>query len=390
MADSSKIGRNILVVGIVLGIGAIGGGYYIYNLPDTDTLDVRMPQAKAADNGLTDEAAQVVRDVSTMRRMVDVAPGLDVAFVPRDKVEGKKVPRYTPLFFAPTIWEVPDAAQKKNIAVDLLAVDPNKPPHPLHTVTAEDGTSKAVPNAWFYTYGIEQNMCDVDAMRQDPDGDGFTNAEEFLAGKDPSDSSDMPSFVAGDTVKLVSVGKKSVHRHLMELSRASSFADNTANVVIFDSSGTQRLRRHEALKPGDKFGFGDEASGPMGKERFTLEKIDTVTDDTGVEAHLVHIRDSYTRLSDATEFDLKEGSRARREVRDTQLKFRVIAGPMKGKPEAEISAQLGETFEIPGFAEVQCQFSEAGDKKTPPKVKVNGDKEYAVPSAEPVPPKKSK
>ncbi len=386
MADTSKIGRNMLLIGSMLGIGAAAVGYYVYDLPEPDTLDVPMPKAQTTPDGLTGEAAQVVQNVTTERRMVDVAPDLDVAFVPRDKAEGKKIPRYTPLFFAPTIWEVPDAAQKKNIAVDLLASDS----HPLHTVTAEDGTPKSVPNAWFYTYGLEQNICDADVMQQDPDGDGFTNGEEFLAGKDPSDAADMPSFVAGGTVKIESVGRPTVHRHLMELSTASSFADNTANIIIFDKSGTQRLQRHEALKPGAKFGLGEEARGPMGKERFTLEKVDTVTDDVGMEVHVAHIRDSYTRLGDAAEFDLKEGSRARRDVRDTLIKFRVVAGPMKGKPEAEVSVQLGESFEVPGFTGVQCRFTDASGKKTQVKVKVDDDKEYIVPSVDSDTPKKSK
>ncbi len=377
----------MLLIGSVLGIGAAAVGYYVYDLPEPDTLDVRMPQAKTTSDGLTGEAAQIESNVTTERRMVDVAPGLDEAFVPRDKAKDKKIPRYTPLFFAPTIWEVPDEAQKKNVAVDLLASDSR----PLHTVTAEDGTSKkAVPNAWFYTYGLEQHICDADVMQQDADGDGFTNGEEFLAGKDPSDAADMPSFVAGDTVKIESVGPSTVRQHRMELSTASSFADNTANIIFFDKGGTQRLRRHEALKPGAKFGIGEKESGPLGKERFTLERIDTVTDNVGMEVHVAHIRDSYTRRSDDAEFDLKEGSRARRDVRDTLQKFRVTAGPMKGKPEAEITAQLGETFEIPGFAGVQCQFSDAGDKKTPVKVKVNGDKEYPVPAADSNSPKKSK
>lgn len=385
MADSSKIGRNILLLGTVLGLGAAAGGYYMYTLPEPDSLNVPMPKVKVKDNGLTDEASQIVQNVATERRLVDEAPGLDVAFVPRDKVEGKKLPRYTPLFFPPTIWQVPDAAQKKNIAVDLLADGS----HPLHTVPAADGASKPVPNAWFYTYGLEQNICDADVMQQDPDGDGFTNAEEFLEGKDPSDASSMPHFVVAGTVKLESVGRKKVHRYTIELSIASAFDDNSATIFIWNDK-EERVQRYDSIKPGTKFGLGNEKDGPLGKERFTLEKIDTLADDSGMGSHSVHIRDSYTRLSNATEFDIKEGKRGRRDVHDTLMKFRVTAGPMKGKPEAELTAQLGETFNVPGFSGVQCQFASAGDKKTPPKVKVNDKEEYDVPSSPVQTPKKSK
>ncbi len=371
MADSSNTGRNFLLVGIVLGVGAAAAGVYVLNTPEPESLDVThivSDSEKAA--ALTQEASQMKENALTERRLVDAAPPLEVAFIPRDKAKGKKVPRYTPLFFAPDIWQVPDAAQKKNVAVDLLAADSK----PIHTAILPDGSSKPVPNGWFYSYGLESSICAADALQQDPDSDGFTNSEEFIAGSDPSDASSMPPFVVGSTVKIETVGDKHVQTFSLELSTASYFDENTANISVFSENG-QRVLQHKELKAGDHFGLGDATSGPMDKNRFTLEKIDKSTDQDGIATYFVHLNDAYTALNDSKQFDLKAGSRNRHVVRDTSVKIRVIAGPEKGK---ELTVQLGQQFAVPGFKDTSCVVTDAGKKKTQVKVSVNGGPELSV------------
>ena len=360
------------MTGIMLGVGAAAAGVYVIRVesPEPDALEVRMTRGDDQASALTQEAAQMKQDALTERRFVDVAPPLEVAFVPRDKAKDKKVPRYTPLFFAPAIWQVPDAAQKKNVAVDLLAPDSK----PIHSVVMPDGASKPVPNAWFYSYELESTISAADSMQQDPDGDGFTNAEEFVAGTDPSSARSMPPFVVGDTVKIESVGEKEVQAFQLELSTASYFDENSANISVFSENG-QRVLQHKELTAGKHFGFGDAASGPMGKNRFTLEKIDKTTEQDGISTYYVHVSDAYTTLSDGKQFDLKAGSRNRRTVRDISVKFRVTAGPEKGK---ELTVQLGQQFEVPGFKGTTCEVKDAGKKKTQVKVSVNGGPELSV------------
>lgn len=382
MANSSNTGRNFLLAGFVLGLGAAAAGIYVLNSPEPESLAVGMENSDSKGAALTQEASQMKQDALTPRRLVDVAPPLEEAFIPRDKVEGKKIPRYTPLFFAPTIWQVPDPAQKKNLAVDLLA-DGSRP---LHSIPASGADAKptAVPNGWFYMYGLEDSLCMADALQQDSDGDGFSNGEEFVAGTDPSNADSMPPFVTGDTLKLVTVGEKTVSTHLIELSSASFFDENTVTINIL-SSNEQRIASHKEKKPGETFGLGEEASGPMAKDRFTIEKIDKKSDESGNTTNFVHVKDAYTEVSSAKEFDLMAGSRNRHTVRDITLKFRVTAGPEKGK---ELTVQLGQQFDVPGFKDTHCVVTDAGKKKTQAKVSVNGGSEMSVSADDSTPPEK--
>ena len=49
-----------------------------------------------------------------------------------------------------------------------------------------------ISNAWIQKYGLD--FSDSKLKDQDPDGDGFTNLEEFLGGADPTDPKSHPPF----------------------------------------------------------------------------------------------------------------------------------------------------------------------------------------------------
>ncbi len=372
MANSSDTGRNFLLAGLVLGLGAAAAGIYVLNSPEPESLAVDMENSNSKGAALTQEASRMKQDALTPRRLVDVAPPLEEAFIPRDKVEGKKIPRYMPLFFAPTIWQVPDPAHKKNMAVDLLA-DGSRP---LHSIPASGADAKPtdVPNGWFYKYGLEDSLCMADALQQDSDGDGFSNGEEFVAGTDPSNADSMPPFVTGDTLKLVTVGEKKVSTHYIELSSTSFFDENTVTIFIYSDS-EQRIASHKEKKPGETFGLGGAASGPLAKDRFTIEKIDKKPDKSGNTTNFIHVKDAYTELSSAKEFDLMTGRKNRHTVCDNAFKFRVTAGPEKGK---ELTVQLGQQFDVPGFKDTHCVVTDVGKRKEQPKVSVNGGPEMSV------------
>lgn len=51
-----------------------------------------------------------------------------------------------------------------------------------------------VPNSWFVKYHLEDIMLDSDALTEDPDGDGFTNLDEFNGGTDPLDKNSHPPY----------------------------------------------------------------------------------------------------------------------------------------------------------------------------------------------------
>ena len=379
MANSSDTGRNFLLAGFVLGLGAAAAGIYVLNSPEPESLAVDMENSGSKGAALTQEAFRMKQDALTSRRLVDVAPPLEEAFIPRDKVEGKKIPRYTPLFFAPTIWQWTNREQMKNVAVDPLAVGSPS----LHSIPASGAGAKptAVPNGWFYMYGLEDSLCMADALQQDPDGDGFFNGEEFVAGTDPSNADSMPPFVTGDTLKLVTVGEKKVFSHFIELSSTSFFDENTVTIYIGNPRDNRRIATHKK-KPGETFGLGEAASGPLAKDRFTIEKIDKKPDKSGNTTNFIHVKDAYTELSSAKEFDVVVGNKNRHTVRDIELTLRVTAGPEKGK---ELTVQMGQQFDVPGFKDTHCVVTDAGKRKDQPKVSVNGGADVSVPFSASVP-----
>jgi len=64
-------------------------------------------------------------------------------------------------------------------SVDLLKGDPVHPP---------------IPNTWWLEHRLDPGY--ADAPDRDPDGDGFTNLEEYKAGTDPNDPKSYPSLIA--------------------------------------------------------------------------------------------------------------------------------------------------------------------------------------------------
>ena len=68
-----------------------------------------------------------------------------------------------------------------------------------------DSDSDGLPDDWETKYGLDVAQNDADA---DKDGDGFTNAEEFAAGTDPSDKNSHPDYF--DSLKLALPLKETV------------------------------------------------------------------------------------------------------------------------------------------------------------------------------------
>jgi len=100
----------------------------------------------------------------------------------REKHEDRAVD----LFISIPLFVTADAP---NRPVDLLRDDPVHPP---------------IPNTWWLENRIDPGY--EDSPNRDPDGDGFSNMEEYLAGTDPNDPESHPPLIS----KLKFVGEESL------------------------------------------------------------------------------------------------------------------------------------------------------------------------------------
>lgn len=143
--------------------------------------------------------------------------------------------------------------------LDLLKMPPVHPP---------------IENQWWVDHRLDVTYSDSPFM--DPDGDGFTNREEYLAKTDPNDPSDV-----GDLIAKLELDKLKSDLWLLEFKAALS---NGGAQLKFTSKkeGERRAQINDPgyskpFKPGDTL-FAEEP----GKERFKLLKIETKKEQAAV------------------------------------------------------------------------------------------------------------
>ena len=132
--------------------------------------------------------------------------------------EKKLDDRNVDLFVSVPLFVTPDAP---NRPIDLLRDDPVHPP---------------IPNTWWLENRIDPGF--EDSPERDPDGDGFSNLEEFLAGTNPNDASSYPPLIA----KLKFVREESVIWAIRP-----SFPDGERNTFRYIDS----LRRENNVGAGN-------------------------------------------------------------------------------------------------------------------------------------------
>ncbi len=137
-----------------------------------------------------------------------------------------------------------------------------------------------IPNRWFLDYRLDIDF--ADSAERDPDGDGFSNLDEFHGKTDPSDEKSHPALIA-----KLSYADQDVASWLL---RWSSEMDDKNVFKCLDSRARGKefgMEMEDAVKIGDvcKFKTVREVECPL-SGRFKLAKIEERTEKnerTGVE-----------------------------------------------------------------------------------------------------------
>lgn len=95
-------------------------------------------------------------------------------------VEGRRQPLFTSI---PYIAR--PATDPATGAIVETLIDPE---------TSQEKIHDPIPNKWFLDYNLRDSLLAVDALTQDPDGDGFSNLDEFSANTDPSKKDSHPAY----------------------------------------------------------------------------------------------------------------------------------------------------------------------------------------------------
>lgn len=351
MADHSQSARNILIVGVVLGLAAGGLGAYsmVSGKIDRPATELNAPPAK--EDALVAASGELMKALARNHSLADVAPEGVV-------VNGK--PRFTPIFYSPDLWQVAIDEQKKNIVMDVL--DPSSP-----------NIHGDVPNAWFVANGLLDDLGKSDALTLDSDGDGFTNFEEFSARTNPSDSASFPPLVAAGRTPKLEVTKVLRDSFIIQVDSNLATDPNPVAVTVklFRTyNDTRPFETKKGLKAGDPFGVGKDDS------RFTVVGFvrETYSDSTGAsnEESAVKLRDNVT-IAGEKEFVVRAGSirsgvkdRGTRNekghrINDSAAELRVTAGPAAGKPNGTVTVAEGGEFKVPGAEDIVCKLETIDD-----------------------------
>ncbi len=102
--------------------------------------------------------------------------------------------------FGSTLAGMPPAPSSKSVSPLAKAEELNGEPATLQTTEVHP----PVPNEWLEQFGLP--IADADVLEQDPDGDGFTNLEEWQGHTNPTDRNSHPEYYT--KLKLISTSEE--------------------------------------------------------------------------------------------------------------------------------------------------------------------------------------
>lgn len=241
---------------------------------------------------------------------------------------------------APAAWKVHPGSllvSRRYILKDGELVDPLDNSIEIHP---------GVPNQWLVDNGLD--LLDPNVLNSDPDNDGFTVKEEFLAKTDPNNKDSHPPFI--NKLRLKSY-KKRPFRLVFSAYDEDSFQINALDIRIpsqFLKIGDMIARTKFELTKFEKKTKHNPSTG----EESDVSELTIVNKETGDEVRLVYKQvvdspDSYaifTFLIDRSEFTVKKDQVFSLQV-DPKTQFKLI--DINDKEAVITSVATGEKITIP-------------------------------------------
>ena len=154
----------------------------------------------------------------------------------------------------------------------------------------------------------------------------------------------------------------------------------TINVYKTSDYNVAGRCQHKDKKVGDSFGLAASGgTGALAPDRFKILSVKT----GGAQGNSIELEDTFAKTEADKQKTLSAGRKNVLHLRDTQVSFRVTAGPEKGKEIAHV--QLGESFEVPGYPGTTCTLISTA--KSEIKVKI-GEQEFKIEQENPAPKEK--
>jgi hypothetical protein len=203
-----------------------------------------------------------------------------------------------------------------------------------------------VPNSWFAKYNLD--ILDPDILNEDPDGDGFSNLEEFLAGTDPTDKNSHPAYTTKLRLKqFIKVPFRLVYKARPD---PDSFQINTVDIrqpsQILKIGDQIAGTKFKILKFVDKI-VKDSNDIEQDKSELTIQNIETGEVVVLVYGIVVDSPDSYAYfkyLWDNTEFSVKKDKEFTLKP-ENEVKYKLI--DINPKEALIQNLKTGEQIKIP-------------------------------------------
>lgn len=174
-----------------------------------------------------------------------------------DLVDRSALDKAQAMLQKPQVWNAGKGSllvSEKYVVINDRLVNPQKSGEEIH---------KGVPNQWFYDNGLD--ILATDVLSEDPDGDGFSNQDEFLGKTNPQDKNAHPPYLS--KLRFVSLDLKRFRLLFAARPDATTFQINTIDL----RQPSQYLKLGDPIK-GTKFKI------VKFEEKFVLNNLGIKTD----------------------------------------------------------------------------------------------------------------